>query len=1214
MKKKTIKILKWTGLSLLGLWAVVLIVLQIVMNTSFLTRTVNELADQYVDGDIEFGRIEASMFRHFPYLTVDISDFSITYPHERFSRWDHRGIRARLREAGRGEEADTLASFRKFSVSVNYLALLTGKISIHHALAERPRIFAHNFGSDGANWDLFKFATSEDAQKDSTTSELPHITLGHIALTDGPAIVYTAPKDTIFATVGLKALHFDGKADIKDLSNHKIGLRIDSLFIAGRLPSDTLTLGIDHFIAKEHQGHIDIETSAMARVFMRALGGRVDIPIGMEGEILFPSRGEFGLRNFKADIATLDFTAEGDLRMTEDSTYVKASLSLNDCPIEKTIKIFGKNLLPPQYIPSTGGKLTVSALCDGYYYPSGQRLPPLKVTASLPKSSVKIDSLGIGGTLSARASADTDEKGRLNLALDELGIGSPVFDFSGSGNVQNALGSNPLVGLKLIADLSLDSLSRYLPEGMSASGYLSADLSGKIRPSQMNAYNFGKSSVRGVIKTSGLTFSDAKDSLFAHIDSSYIGVGKDGDASGLKAGIDSLYATIGSALRIRGKGLSISAQNTFKAADEDSVKEYNPIVGLLRAENLRIQGPDSLSVSIRNTENAFKMATQEEGRKSAPALTLGSRTANIFYRQGATRVRMSDAAISARARLQDDGRREKFRRLVDSLSIVYPGVPQDTLILFYTKARVKQWKDSLSTRPLDDIRVEVDEGLAKWLASWKFTGKVSIPKAFLSTPYFPLKNRLNEVEGGFDNDGVNLSGFKLRSGDSDLSAKGTLSGLKDILLGRGGSIALEMDVTSEGIDADQLLEAYLAGLSYAANDSLKVAALTASDEAEMVVASVPDTLTKTATALMLPSNLDLCITLTGNKVKYSDLQVTGFFSDIDIKNRCLQVTNTLATSNMGDINFEGFYSTPSKDRLMAGFDLSLNDITADKVIKLMPATDSIMPMLSAFKGMLDVEMAATTHLDSTMAPVGSTMNGVLRISGSDLEVKQEGAFRKLARTLMFKDKQVCRIQDMSVQGHIADNMLEIFPFLMKVDRYTLAMSGVQNFDQTFKYHVSVLKSPIPFRFGLNISGNFDDWKLRIGKAKYKNTNIPVFSAQLDTMQTKLRSSIHEIFVLGADKALKESAEEKEALQKQKATFGYVADEQTDSLELSQKAQLDSLQYSFDHPEDTLKVSDNAIVTDEVTLAPATRRERRAARKEERKAQRKEKAIKKDNEQ
>ena len=120
---------------------------------------------------------------------------------------------------------------------------------------------------------------------------------------------------------------------------------------------------------------------------------------------------------------------------------------------------------------------------------------------------------------------------------------------------------------------------------------------------------------------------------------------------------------------------------------------------------------------------------------------------------------------------------------------------------------------------------------------------------------------------------------------------------------------------------------------------------------------------------------------------------------------------------------------------------------------------------------------------------------------------------------MFRNRSGSTIDDMSVQGIIRDDLLEVFPFVLSVDRYSLAMSGVQHFDQHFQYHISVLKSPIPFRFGINIFGNFDSWKWKLGKALYKSADVPVFTAQVDTLKYNLINSIHNIFTRGVDIAV-----------------------------------------------------------------------------------------------
>jgi outer membrane murein-binding lipoprotein Lpp len=113
----------------------------------------------------------------------------------------------------------------------------------------------------------------------------------------------------------------------------------------------------------------------------------------------------------------------------------------------------------------------------------------------------------------------------------------------------------------------------------------------------------------------------------------------------------------------------------------------------------------------------------------------------------------------------------------------------------------------------------------------------------------------------------------------------------------------------------------------------------------------------------------------------------------------------------------------------------------------------------------------------------------------------------------------------------------------------------------------VLRSPIPFRFGINLTGNFDDWKIRLSKAKYKNENVPVFTKQLDTMQVNLVNSIHNIFQRGVEAALAQNTAAKNDVAQAKDKAGYT-DELPEPLDSARQVILDSLLYAFDHPEDS----------------------------------------------
>jgi hypothetical protein len=204
-------------------------------------------------------------------------------------------------------------------------------------------------------------------------------------------------------------------------------------------------------------------------------------------------------------------------------------------------------------------------------------------------------------------------------------------------------------------------------------------------------------------------------------------------------------------------------------------------------------------------------------------------------------------------------------------------------------------------------------------------------------------------------------------------------------------------------------------------------------------------------------------------------------------------------------------------------------------------------------------MACTAQIDTNMNIITPTINGVMRIEGDDLSISDNELFRTLARKLLFKNKKEGKIDHMTVEGLIKDNVVEVFPFVLKVDRYTLAMSGLQNLDMSFKYHVSVLKSPFLIRLGIDLYGpDFDNFKFRIGKAKYKTTKIPVFTAVIDDARINLLSSIKGIFEKGVEAAISEN-EKQAAINEHKQNIGYVnaVDMQLEELSASEQAQLES---------------------------------------------------------
>ena len=90
-KKRRFRGLKAVLGVIVGLWVLLIIALQIVLDSSFLTNTANKYAAEFIDGNLRFGNISASVFKSFPNLNLTVEDATITYPHEKFAAYDTIG-------------------------------------------------------------------------------------------------------------------------------------------------------------------------------------------------------------------------------------------------------------------------------------------------------------------------------------------------------------------------------------------------------------------------------------------------------------------------------------------------------------------------------------------------------------------------------------------------------------------------------------------------------------------------------------------------------------------------------------------------------------------------------------------------------------------------------------------------------------------------------------------------------------------------------------------------------------------------------------------------------------------------------------------------------------------------------------------------------------------------------------------------------------------
>ena len=1161
-KGRVRKWLKGILIAFLGLWAVVIIALQLLLSSAFLTKVVNRLADRYVDGTVTFSDVKASMFRSFPNLNVSIGDFSLTYPHDRYAAYDSVAtVSDSLRNMGRGTDLDTLAHFDRLSVSVNYVDLLRKKLNIRHVVLEHPRVFAHRYDSTAANWKMFRLEPKEDGA-DSTVFDMP-VSVGKVSLEDRPFGVFTDLADTLSGVLVLKGMTAKGHYDIKENTLSRVDFSMDSLFVAGRLPADTVALALDYLGVKEHGPHYDVDLKSKAFLALRS-AGKMEIPLSASCEFT-PDLKEklFEIKDLKASVATIDLTGDGLLDMSRDSMYIKADVAMEDEPVKEVTDYFGDNF-PVLKKLKTDALLSADGHCDGYYDKKSGRLPKMSVHLTVPESHIGWKGIDETGRFDLEATATTRD-GKLVAEVQDLCVHVQGAGVQVKGNADDLLGGDPLFAVDGDVHFRLDSLTRFLPEdsGISARGNLDGKVKGEFKLSELDIYNFSDIGLQAALKSNGIRIYDPKDTLTAYLGKTAIDLAPDAKGKNvISAAVDSIFAEYGKSTFIRGKKVKLSASNSTEKIK--GLPGRHPLICKLDASSVSMMDLDSCFVGVNGTSNTLKFSPTPKGKETVPYLNLSSSNQSLTVRESVSRYSATGVALNVAAHPVVIENKARRKHLLDSLQKVYPGVPRDSLLFKAFSQNRRAMPDYLTEKDFQkkDIKISLGESVAKYIRDWDISGSLKASGGKVITPYYPLENTFASLNSKFTNNSLTLSNVTINSGQSDVSANGTLTGLKRALTSkRGGLLNLNLNLNSSVVDVNEILLAVNAGKQFVPPG--ENVALTGVDDKTYLNAvkrgAVVDTSVR-STLLVLPGNLNAKVAVQANTVRWSSLETSFLSTNLEMKERCLQATNTFAMTNMGEAFLEGFYSSRTKKDLKAGFDLMLSNITAEKVIELFPAVDSIMPMLQAFKGLLDCEMAATTSIDTDMNIIFPTLTGIIKIDGRNLSLSESEDLDKLRKSLRFKDRDSSYIDKMSVRGIINNDQLEIFPFILDVDRYTVALSGIQQFDQRFKYHVAAIKSPVPFKFGVNLKGMFSDWKWKLGKAKFKSTKIPLFDDQVDGVRVNLVNSIHNIFERGVEKAIQQNQQAQAAIESKKAAENY-SSEETEELTEAEKRELNAAENS-----------------------------------------------------
>lgn len=1064
-----VKLLRGLGWTLLSLVVAVIIICSAivwVLSPDQLTPIIERVASKSINADVTIGRAELTFWSSFPKIKIEIDDLDIV------SR-SLNGIPADLR-ATLPADADSLMSVKHFTGGVNLVNIMAGKITLYDIELNRPRLNLLQVNDTISNFDIFP-ASPED----TTSTPLPEITVNHFAIIDAENIRYRSLPDSVDIKLALHTISLDSK-------------------------------GAPHY---QLEMETRVETPMLSDVSYDTARFSLDGNINWSAKE--PSRFNIDNLVFKLE-DDIDMTLSTSVNIAEDIAVDRLEFALRNLRPANIVQHLPMKIRDTFASLDTDMAINMSAkLLRPYIITDSITVPWVEATLSVPDCHFNFNTIDFRHfNTEIKAEVNGDDLNRSVINIEQLNIDGKALDVKISGTLTSLL-DDPEINGKFFGSLDFNNLPSIVKKKIDGclTGRLSADTGFKLRLSDLSEGSFHKANIDGEINLRNFRFTSTDTLTDIYSRHARLNFGTDMSLQRsdtkidsllmVKVNIDTVYLySDGMEARLSALRAGFGASNVATSSDTTQI---NPFGGAVHFEDFYCYSPeDSIRVHLHDV-GGFASLQRFKGESRVPLLSLRFSAGRLRMAQPVYMASVKGAKLDITAHLRP--RRPERNRPVNDAEVsadVLTAISQADSMRHTVEGRMlRLTAEQLDSMGVDVVDFNVDNSMRSLLRRWNIHGSLQAERGNLRLPHLRLRNRISDLDVTFNTDSIAVRSLNYRFGHSDFHVKGMVSNIRQALSSRRpGPVKIDFDIQSDSINVNEIVNT----LANASAESLAGEDKTLDEWSRDELADVddPDVAPDSITGpILIPVNIDASLDIHANKIIYSDLQLSDFSGRLLIYHGMVNLHNLTANTDVGNINFSALYSAPVADKINFGMGMALRNFHIDRLPQVVPALDSIVPMIRNLSGVVNAQIAVTSDITPDMYFNIPTLKAAMQFSGDSLVVFDNDTFRSLSKWLMFKDKNRNMIDHLNIEMTVDDGVLNIYPFLVNIDRYKLGIMGYNDLDFKLNYHISVLKSPIPFKFGINIKGEPGHLKIRLGGAKFKEKMV----AQRDSIAINTRISL-----------------------------------------------------------------------------------------------------------
>jgi hypothetical protein len=357
-----------------------------------------------------------------------------------------------------------------------------------------------------------------------------------------------------------------------------------------------------------------------------------------------------------------------------------------------------------------------------------------------------------------------------------------------------------------------------------------------------------------------------------------------------------------------------------------------------------------------------------------------------------------------------------------------------------------------------------------------------------------------QIKFDFTPEAFYIENSRFEIGESDFNLKGKIENF-DKYFRNEGLLQGNLDFISEKADINQLMELVD---GFGSEDTINT-------ETQIQDAEIDEALTaeKDAEPFMVPKGIDITLNANIEKSYINNTQLNDLGGTLVCKDGTLVLQEMGFTNDAGRILLTAIYRPERRNHLYTGVDLHFLDVNISEMLEIIPELDTIVPMLKSFAGRAECHIAGEMYLKSNYEIKYSTLRGALAIEGKDLVLLDNETFDEISKKLLFSNKTENVVDSMDMQLTVFRKEVDVYPFLLQMDKYKAVVSARYNLDNMYNAHIETLA---PIRLALQVKNDQEDQSklaYKLVEKKYKDMYNPDKATALQERTLYLKKVISD---------------------------------------------------------------------------------------------------------